>query len=345
MPGHENGRASGMPPRRLTRDELAILESRPRTKFQKFLDYVVCFLPVVAGVVALWEYNCLPDLQGNTHGNDYNWFILALTGLALIGFLASFCGRRAFRWMRYKAPFYTFVFLALAGYDWLTLKTGGLPLPYFPWLDQMLEAAIADWAYLMDCAKNSLILLFTGYFIGVSVGLVTGIACGYNRNVNYWIEPFTRLLGAIPSTTWLPVVMVLAATLFRGSVFIIALGVWYSVTIATKTGITNIDPAYFEAARTLGVKGMRLVGTIAVPSALPNILQGMTQGMSTACVALMVAEMIGVESGLGWYITWQKSWARYGNMYAAVVAICVIFVLVNALLGAVRRYMLRWQER
>ena len=132
MPGHENGQAPGMPPRRLTRDELAILESRPKTKFQKFLDYVVCFLPVVAGGVALWEYNCLPDLQGNTHGNYYNWFILALMGLALIGFLASFCRRRAFRWMRYKAPFYTFVFLALAGYDWLTLKTGGLPLPYFP---------------------------------------------------------------------------------------------------------------------------------------------------------------------------------------------------------------------
>ena len=79
-----------MPPRRLTRDELAILESRPKTKVQKFLDYVVCFLPVVAGCVALWEYNFLSDLQGNVHGNDYNWFILALTGLALIGFFASF---------------------------------------------------------------------------------------------------------------------------------------------------------------------------------------------------------------------------------------------------------------
>lgn len=103
--------------------------------------------------------------------------------------------------------------------------------------------------------------------------------------------------------------MVLAASLFKGSVFIIALGVWYSVTIAALTGITNIDKSYFEAARTLGARGRQLVFRVALPFALPSIFQGLTQGMSSACTALLVAEMIGVESGLGWYITWQKSWS------------------------------------
>ena len=173
---------------------------------------------------------------------------------------------------------------------------------------------------------------------------MTGVACGYNRRINYWIAPFMKLLGAIPSTTWLPVVMVLASTLFKGSVFIIALGVWFSVTIATQTGINNIDKSFFEAARTLGAEGSQLVFRIAIPFVMPNIFQGLTQGMSSACTALLVAEMIGVESGLGWYISWQKSWAQYGKMYAAIVLICVIFVVVNALLTFIRRRVLRWQE-
>ena len=153
-----------------------------------------------------------------------------------------------------------------------------------------------------------------------------------------------KLLGAIPSTTWIPIVLVLSASLFRGSVFIIALGVWFSITLSTITGIRNIDKSYYEAARTLGASGVQLIKNVAIPSAVPSIFQGMIQAMSSACTALLVAEMIGVESGLGWYITWQKSWAEYGKMYGAIILICLIFVGVNFILGCIRSRVLRWQE-
>ena len=120
-----------------------------------------------------------------------------------------------------------------------------------------------------------------------------------------------KLLGPIPTTTWLPLVMVLATSLFYGSVFIIALGVWYAVTISTITGILNVDKSNYEAAKTLGATSNQLITKIAIPSAMPNIFGGLTIGMSSACTALLIAEMLGVESGLGWYITWKKSWAEY----------------------------------
>ena len=283
----------------MTKDELRELESAPKTPFQIFM--------------ALAEYYMIPNLPGNESTDVYAYFIGALMAAVFAVFIVSFVNKKVFYTLRYKAPFYSFIFLMFLAYDWLTLKTGLLVLPYFPWVDQVLWAFISDRAYMAECTINSLILLFTGYFTGAGLGLVTGVACGYNRRINYWIAPFMKLLGAIPSTTWLPVVMVLASTLFKGSVFIIALGVWFSVTIATQTGINNIDKSFFEAARTLGAKGSQLVFRIAI-------------------------------SGLGWYISWQKSWAQYGKMYAAIVLICVIFVVVNALLTFIRRRVLRWQE-
>lgn len=153
-----------------------------------------------------------------------------------------------------------------------------------------------------------------------------------------------KLLGPIPSTTWLPIILTLASSLFKGSVFVIALGVWYPVTSATITGINNIEKSYFDVARTLGAKGSQLVFKIAIPSAIPNIFQGLIQGMSTACTALLVAEMLGVESGLGWYITWQKGWAEFAKMYGAIVLICITFTIVNIVLGKVKKRALRWQE-
>lgn len=327
-----------------TKKELLSLEATAKTLQEIILDRCISLLPILAGGCALAEYILLPNMKGNESTVTYIYFLSFFIGALCIAHVFSLFNTRVYDELRYRAPFYTFIFLLLTGYDYLTLKTGTLMLPYFPWVDQILVASIGDAAYLAECAYNSLKLLFTGYFIGAALGIVTGIVCGYYRKVDYWIAPFMKLLGAIPSITWLPVVLVLAGTLFQGSVFIIALGVWFSLTIATRTGIHTIDKSYFEAARTLGAKNHQLVTRIALPFALPNIFQGLTQGMSSACTALLIAEMIGVESGLGWYITWQKSWAQFGKMYAAIILICIIFVTVTFLLGTVKKWALRWQQ-
>lgn len=325
-------------------EELLEQEEKGKTKREKNLELLIQGSPFLMGVLALLEYFYVPNHQGFTASYVYAFFLLLLLLGNGISFLLSFRGKRQRKNYLYHAPFRALVFFLFTLYDLLTLKSNILITPYFPSIDKVLSSMVQDRAYLWECTMSSLFLLFCGYFSGLIVGLLTGIACGYNKKINYWIEPFMKLLGSIPSTTWIPIVMVLATSLFRGSVFIIALGVWFSITLATITGIRNMDKSYYEAARTLGAKEKDLILEIAIPSALPSIFQGMVQAMSSACMALMVAEMIGVESGLGWYITWQKSWAEYGKMYGAIILICCIFVTVNFLLNSIKKRVLRWQE-
>lgn len=328
----------------LSQQELKKMERKKKSKAQVAFDWFVCILPVLAGLISVAEYLYMPSVPAAHLTWTYPRFMGILIALAAAVFVAGIFSEKTFEYLRFHAPFYTLVFCFFTIYDILTVKTGILPLPYFPWVDEILNAAIGDASYLWQCVQSSLRLLFTGYAFGLVIGLGTGIACGYSKKVAYWVDPFLKILGAIPSTTWIPVVMVIAASLFSGAVFIIALGVWFAVTIATATGIKNIDPSLYEAARTLGANTRKLVLNVAIPSALPSIFQGMIQAMSSACTALLVAEMIGVESGLGWYITWQKSWAQYGKMYAAIVIICLVFVLVNFLLKRISAYVLRWRK-
>ena len=326
----------------LTKEKLFDLESITKISITK--DYLICFLPIIIGILSVIEYYLVPNYEMNSITNTYGVFLSIPIILLFTTFLISLKNKSVFAKLRKKAPFYTLVFILLSFYDLLTLKTGKLMLPYFPWVDKVLNAMISDRVYLLDCLKNSLILLFTGYFCGAILGLITGIACGYNKKINYWISPFMRLLGPIPSITWVPIVMVIIASLFKGAVFIIALGVWYAVTIATITGISNVDNSYFEAAKTLGASSKQLIFGIAIPYSMPNIFQGLTQGMSSACTSLLVAEMLGVESGLGWYITWQKSWAEFGKMYGAIILICITFIAVNFVMAEIRKRVLKWQE-
>ena len=141
-------------------------------------------------------------------------------------------------------------------------------------MNYIINAFLVDYKLLADCTLNTLKLLFLGYSIGVSLGLITGIACGYSERARYWLDPIIKFLGPIPTSTWIPIIMVVASSLFGGAVFIIALGSWFAVTVASLTGISNVSKEYFDAAMTLGANSRQLVFRVAIPHAMPSIFQG-----------------------------------------------------------------------
>ncbi|MDP4145086.1 MAG: ABC transporter permease subunit [Bacillota bacterium] len=243
-----------------------------------------------------------------------------------------------------KAPLYFVVSLLFIFWDTITLKTGILPLPYFPWMDRIINSAITDRAILAASVSASLKLLGTGYIAGALIGFITGVLAGWNEKWNYWITPLTKLIGPIPVTTWIPIVMLLAPSNFSGSVFLIALGVWFPVSITTSSGVSSVRRAFFEVAKTLGADEKFLIFNVAIPAALPNVFIGLFQGMGVACATLIVAEMMGVKAGLGWYITWSIGWAEYSKVFASILIICITFTAVNSLLNVVKNKVLSWQK-
>lgn len=333
----------------LTRRQLKELEEKEKTAAEKTAEAVIMLLPLLCGCAAMTEYMMLPNNSRNPRPWSYVWVLGAAIAAYLVC-LAAAClrakgsTRQFYEKLRYRAPHISALFLFLTLYDYLTLKTGILTQPFVPCMNHIINAFLLDYRMLAECTLGTLKLLFLGYFIGVTLGLATGIACGYSKRARYWLDPIIKFLGPIPTSTWIPIIMVVASSLFGGAVFIIALGSWFAVTVASLTGISNVGKEFFDAARTLGANSRQLVFRVAIPHAMPSILQGCTQAMSSSCVAIMIAEMLGVKSGLGWYMTWQTGWASYDKSFAALFVICLIFTLVTNGLERIKRYLLRWQN-
>ena len=334
---------------KLTRQQLKDLETKQMTPLQKAMELVILVLPWVCFGVALLEYLLIPNNSRNR--NPWNYVYVLCCAIFVYNCYGIFAAvkrhkgdKTYYEKLRHSAPLISALFLFFALYDYLTLKTGILTQPFVPCMNFIINAFLLDYKMLIDCTLNTLKLLFLGYTIGVSLGLVTGITCGYSKRVRYWINPIIKFLGPIPTSTWIPVIMVIATSLFGGAVFIIALGSWFAVTVASMNGIANVDKDYLEAARTLGASNRQLVFRVAIPHAMPSILTGCTQAMSSSCVSLMIAEMLGVKSGLGWYMTWQTGWASYDKMFAALFVICFIFTVVTKTIERIKRYLLRWQN-
>ena len=289
----------------LTRQQLKELEQKEKTRGQKILDLVIMLLPVICGFIAVIEYWEVPNGSPNSHPYTYVWAVAAfMTAYALYALAAGIKYRKGDRRtaedLRYRAPLFSAFFLLLTFYDYLTLKTGILSQPFVPCMNSILNIAWEDRAYLLECTLHTLRLLFLGYFIGIALGLVTGITCGYSEKARYWINPVIKFLGPFPPQPGFPLSWLWQPPC-SGEPCYHCLGSWFAVTVASMSGIQNVDKDFFEAARTLGASEGQLVFRVAIPHAMPSILQGCTQAMSSSCVAIMIAEMMGGK-GRAWMV-------------------------------------------
>jgi hypothetical protein len=83
------------------------------------------------------------------------------------------------QWMRHMWPIFTAAILLLGLWDVITSGFHLLPLPYFPGPAAVLRSLISDRGLLADSTWHSLVLLLSGYTLGVIVGLVSGVCIGW----------------------------------------------------------------------------------------------------------------------------------------------------------------------
>ncbi|MDO4322630.1 MAG: ABC transporter permease subunit [Lachnospiraceae bacterium] len=301
-------------------------------------------IPAAAGILALGEYYYLPNYNNQAGTEVYPAFLKILLACVMLLGVLSFFIDPVWEYLREHVPWYTVIFLIFLIYDHITLKKGIFTLPMFPGPDKLMSEMVLDRGILLDCAKNSLFLLFRGYLLGIFTGLVCGLLAGQFSGVRYWIAPLLKVIGPIPAVTWMALIFVLAPSLAMGCVIMVAYSVWYPVTSGTMNGILRVDKAYYEAAQMLGARSsLQLIRRVTIPMILPDLFQGLVAGMRAACASLMIAEMMGVESGLAWYITWQRGWGNFTKMYTAVAAICITFLIVDFILNVIKRKVIRWK--
>ncbi len=247
-------------------------------------------------------------------------------------------------WIKDRCPIFAIAVLLLSVWELITSGFHLLPMPYFPGPAGVLQSMLNDRALLFDSTWHSLLLLLSGYALGAAIALVTGVCIGWSKRAHYWGMPLLKFVGPIPATAWIPLAMVLSPSAIFSAVGLIALAVWFPVTMLTASGISNTRASYLDVARTLGANRNYLIFRVAIPAAMPSIFIGLFMGLGTSFLTLVVAETVGVKSGLGWYVSWAQGWAEYGKVYAALFIMAAFFSTIMTLLFTIRDRMLSWQK-
>jgi NitT/TauT family transport system permease protein len=328
----------------IAESSVAMAADRSKTSIGAVRGNVAVLAPAVAAAVALAVHRILPSRQTALPTRIYPMLLDVLLGAALLLAFVQWAWRRLRPWILHRAPLLAGAILVLCAWDVVTLKLAWMPLPYFPGPDMVFQGMLDDRVLLFDSTYHSLFLLLSGYSAGVAAGLVSGILIGWFRGLRYWGMPVMKVVGPIPATAYIPLVMALFSNAFLSGSALIAMAVWFPVTMLTSSGIANVPVSYLDVARTLGAGRSYLIFRVAIPAAMPSIFLGLFMGLGASFLTLIVAETVGVKSGLGWYLKWQQGYVEYAKVYAALIIMAAFFSGLMTLLFTVRDRVLGWQK-
>jgi len=310
----------------------------PKISFRNLLS-----VPLACGIGIGIHFAVLKnDPEPDT--SSYTIFLVGILGLSLLSSMVQVFSSALRRWMSHMHPIIAAAIGLLCVWEVVTSGFRLLPLPYFPSPASVLRNLLLDWELLFDSTWHSLVLLISGYILGAFVGVVTGICIGWFKHARYWGMPLLKVIGPIPATAWIPLAMVVSPKPIFSAVGLIALAVWFPVTMLTMSGIANTRASYLDVARTLGAGPSFLIFRVAIPAATPHIFLGLFMGLGASFLTLIVAETVGVRSGLGWYVSWAQGWAEYGKVFAALVIMAAFFSTIMTVLFKARDRVLVWQK-
>ncbi len=320
-------------------------------KKSKLKNMIKKILPILS-LLAAYFVTFMPDSEYHVKANRfkvqikpyYTYFILALLAVYLIVFILSFFFKKVNEVLVYKAAFYAGAVLVINLINLVISKFALLPVMAFPTLDRVFAVFVLDKKLLIECITESLKLLVIGFAIGGALGFITGLFIGFNKKASYWLNPFIKVIGPIPATSWSPLLLSLFTKSYYASVFMVALAVWFPVTLMTSSGIANVKNSYFEVASTLGAGRLYKIFKVGVPAAMPSIFLGIFYATCGSFVALISAELFGNSAGIGWYISYTKDTGLYANVYAGLIILALICYLVITLVFRLKDKILVWQK-
>jgi NitT/TauT family transport system permease protein len=178
----------------------------------------------------------------------------------------------------------------------------------------------------------SLRRLMVGYAISLFGGAGLGFALARSQLLRDSIGTIVTGLQSLPSICWLPLALLWFGLSETAILFVVVAGSLFAITVATESGVRNVNPLFIRAARTMGARGSQLWLRVILPAALPGILSGMRLGWTFAWRSLMAGELLYVSGGLGQLLATGRELNDMARVMAVMVAIVVLGLVTEVLI-------------
>lgn len=183
--------------------------------------------------------------------------------------------------------------------------------------------------------------VIVGFLVGSGLGLLLGAWLGLSPWARAIGSPTIGALRAVPSLAWVPLLLLWIGIGENSKVTLVAIGAFFPVYTTVSAALRHVDRHLIEAARSFGLRGVKLFTTVQLPAVLPSVISGLRLALAQAWLFLVAAELLGSSMGLGFLLTDSQNNGRTDRLLLAIVLLAVLGKLTDALLGVFER----WTQR
>ncbi|MGH2887265.1 MAG: ABC transporter permease [Solirubrobacteraceae bacterium] len=195
------------------------------------------------------------------------------------------------------------------------------------------------WTQIWVTMKEALL----GFVVGVAAGVVVGVALGQNRFLADVLQPYIKVLNAIPRIVLGALFTVALGLGTSSKVLLAAVLVFFVVFFNAYQGVREVDQNLINNARVLGASRMQVTRNVVVPSALTWIIASLHVAFGFAIIGAIVGELLGAQQGLGLLIITSQNSFKSNGVFAGMFIIAVIALIAEGVIGAAERRILGWR--
>jgi len=194
-------------------------------------------------------------------------------------------------------------------------------------------------ASLIYTAGNVLVALAIACLVGTALGL-SSARLEFVRAV---FDPIMLTAGTIPVLVTAPFFLIWFGPQHAAQVGLLIV---YQTTIMylfAQRAVTNLDPIYTSAARTLGATPLRILSEVLLAGTLPELFGGMRIALAGAWGLEAFAELLGAPQGIGRVIQGLATATDIPTIMGAILALAAVAVCFDALVAGGFGFITRWR--
>jgi NitT/TauT family transport system permease protein len=195
------------------------------------------------------------------------------------------------------------------------------------------------WLQIWITMKEALL----GFVVGVAAGVVVGVTLGQNRFLADVVQPYIKVMNAIPRIVLGALFTVALGLGTTSKVLLAAVLVFFVVFFNAYQGVREVDQNLINNARVLGASKTQVTRNVVLPSALTWIIASLHVAFGFAIIGAIVGEFLGAQKGLGLVIATSQNNFNPNGVFAAMLIIAIVALTAEGIIGWLERRLLAWR--
>jgi ABC-type nitrate/sulfonate/bicarbonate transport system permease component len=256
--------------------------------------------------------------------------------------------------MRFKAFYddHRRLFLGLSSFiflvgGWELLLTYVIPVnPFFFTKPSLIAIAFRDQIVTgklwHDLAVSSQAFIW-GFSFAVALGIPLGAVMGWNRRVEYALDPFLTALYASPLVAVAPLLIIFFGVGLMGKAILVFLLAVFPFVFNVFAGVKSADPVLINVVRAFGGGEKDLYLKVIFPSTLPYVAAAARLAIGRGLVGIIVGEFYAASEGIGFAISQAGDTYKLPDMFVGILILAIVAVVLTEAMRRLEATLAPWR--